>query len=768
LGASIIDKTTATGIMYAVMGPYRKMNIASTSGSTFIPASYTVTATTACNNNTMLVTVNNTYEMYLGMPISFSSTLGVLIANAIYYVVGVYDERRFILSLEPPTLPFQAATFPGAAAGIRSTSQLRYGQPLVLSTTTGSITMYQSTAKLQVNQPVVFYPTIGNVYGSGVTAGTIYYITAQTGASGSSTFSVSLTPGGSAISPGTAGGSNSAMIMVPMLTSVPVTNVYQSQVLPIVSVTTSTNVLTVGNLAIVTATSIGTNLITCTTTSGLSIGMPIAFSATVGNLASATTYYVLTINSNTTFTVAQSWGGQVAILTTTFGVSYIQPSTAALTVAQPITFTGSVFNGGATIIANVTYYVCTIVSSTTFTISTSTATALAQSPITIPTTTFGYMNAVCSTIGMLSNMTSVIAAQAPLTFYGATITVNAVNGSNFYTTGNTGFLAANQPVLFTGYTFISGINAGTTYYIKTIIDSNTFTLSATSGGTVLSFGTGTNTLTMQIINPTGTALTPYAGYYVQSVPSPATFTISSSAGGSQTALTAATGAVIVNSNIVTLATGSNTSYFLPNQPVVFTATAGSTSSFGGTNVMATAGVQFGLPYVITATTASGNTITTSSTVGLVIGQPVVFSGITTGNIVAFQTYYIQSIPGGTTFCIALTVGGASVTMTGTSSQAFYMVPAYYVKVVLNSSQLVVTGTPNGVPVTIGTGYASGSNIITITPLPLNTDFIEYDALIAPNGLLERTGVLIPPNTYLYVSSNTTQVNATAIGIQELV
>jgi hypothetical protein len=87
--------------------------------------------------------------------------------------------------------------------------------------------------------------------------------------------------------------------------------------------------------------------------------------------------------------------------------------------------------------------------------------------------------------------------------------------------------------------------------------------------------------------------------------------------------------------------------------------------------------------------------------------------------------------------------------------------------VLNSTQVILSATPNGAPVGIGTGYASGTNIMTLTPQPMYTDFIEYDALIATNGILERTGVLVPPNTYLYASSNIAQTNVTAIGIQEL-
>jgi uncharacterized Zn-binding protein involved in type VI secretion len=373
------------------------------------------------------------------------------------------------------------------------------------------------------------------------------------------------------------------------------------------------------------------------------------------------------------------------------------------------------------------------------------------------------MLANASTAPLLANMTAPIAPNPPVIFVGATITVTAINGTTLYTQGSTGFLVVNQAVVFTGYTFISGITAGTVYYVQSIPTTNTFTLSLTPSGAAVTWQTGTNTLTMQVVNPAGTALTPYTGYYVQSVPTPTTFTISSTAGGSVIPLSASTGMLVVNSNIVTVATGGSTSYFLPNQPVVFTNTSGSV--FSGVNTMATAA---GAPYVCTATSASGNVVTTSSTTNLVVGQPVVFTGATTGNVVAFQTYYIQSIASGTTFTLALTFGGAAITLTNTSSQLFYMIPAYYVKAVLNSTQVQLTATPNGATIPIGTGYASGNSILTMTPLPLYTDFIEYDALIATLGVLERTGIIVPPNTYLYASSNVAQVNVVALGIQELV
>lgn len=60
----------------------------------------------------------------------------------------------------------------------------------------------------------------------------------------------------------------------------------------------------------------------------------------------------------------------------------------------------------------------------------------------------------------------------------------------------TSILTTNTPIVFNPITIdnttsILGITFGTTYYVKTIVDSTTFTISATSGGTVLSLTNGT-------------------------------------------------------------------------------------------------------------------------------------------------------------------------------------------------------------------------------------------------------------------------------------
>jgi hypothetical protein len=60
-------------------------------------------------------------------------------------------------------------------------------------------------------------------------------------------------------------------------------------------------------------------------------------------------------------------------------------------------------------------------------------------------------------------------------------------------------LAANDPIIFyTTGALPTGLTAGTKYYVKTVLDANTFTVSATAGGTAIntsSAGSGTHTMT---------------------------------------------------------------------------------------------------------------------------------------------------------------------------------------------------------------------------------------------------------------------------------
>jgi hypothetical protein len=61
----------------------------------------------------------------------------------------------------------------------------------------------------------------------------------------------------------------------------------------------------------------------------------------------------------------------------------------------------------------------------------------------------------------------------------------------------TGF-ALGRPVVFTGATVFGGLEAGITYYIKSIIDSTTFTISATQNGPTLALANGTGSMTVTL------------------------------------------------------------------------------------------------------------------------------------------------------------------------------------------------------------------------------------------------------------------------------
>ena len=436
---------------------------------------------------------------------------------------------------------------------------------------------------------------------------------------------------------------------------------------------------------------------------------------------------------------------------TNIGVT-LQPSTANLVVGQPIIASGTTFGN---IVANTTYYVQSILSPTTFTVTT---TQYSSTQFTLSAQT-GYMYMTPST-GVTATGNTGIQAMTPSTpilMSGATITITNTNGTLLTTTGNTGFLSVNQQVMFTGFT-IGGIQPLTYYYIQSIPSFNTFTLSATAGGSAISWQTTSNIMTMQIVPSVGTSLLPYNAYYVQAVQTPFTYSISSTQNGNVTTLTPSTGTFITQSNIVTLATGGSTSYLAANQLLTFTGySIGNIETLPSTN----------LPFVVTNTTTSSNYVTVSNTATLIAGQPIVFLGTTFGGLVAYQTYYVLNIVNNTQFTISSTINGPAVTLS-TATGVAYMIPSYYVKAVISPTQFVLSNTPNGPITPLATGVATGGNVLLATGQPVMYDFLEYDALIAPYGVLERTGIILPPNTYLYASSNATQVGVIALGIQEAV
>jgi len=79
--------------------------------------------------------------------------------------------------------------------------------------------------------------------------------------------------------------------------------------------------------------------------------------------------------------------------------------------------------------------------------------------------------------------------------------------------------------------------------------------------------------------------------------------------------------------------------------------------------------QPGNAFTVSATTSGTNTITCNSTIGLLTGREVIFSGTSFGNIVAGTTYYVLSVESLTEFTISTTPynGTAVVLTTATGS-----------------------------------------------------------------------------------------------------
>lgn len=83
-----------------------------------------------------------------------------------------------------------------------------------------------------------------------------------------------------------------------------------------------------------TITAVTSNLITCTSTNQFTVGRPVVFTGTTfGNIVEGTTYYIKTINSSTTFTIAATQNGDVYPLIAGTGSMIV--TLPAISVGQP-------------------------------------------------------------------------------------------------------------------------------------------------------------------------------------------------------------------------------------------------------------------------------------------------------------------------------------------------------------------------------------------------------------------------------------------------
>ena len=152
-------------------------------------------------------------------------------------------------------------------------------------------------------------------------------------------------------------------------------------------------------------------------------------------------------------------------------------STATLIPGQIIIFNGSL----GVLVAGTKYYINAILSTTTFNVSTSAGGAVftltaASGSITGSSSSIGYGQSL-----NVANPTSSI-----------TITVTATSPTSI-TCNDTSKLVSGKPIFFSGS--LGGLTAGTIYYVSSVLSSTTFTVSTTSGGSVLALSSAFGSIT---------------------------------------------------------------------------------------------------------------------------------------------------------------------------------------------------------------------------------------------------------------------------------
>jgi len=268
------------------------------------------------------------------------------------------------------------------------------------------------------------------------------------------------------------------------------------------------------------------------------------------------------------------------------------------------------------------------------------------------------------------------------------VIISSAGGTvNLFEVASTARLAVGMAVTFSGATY-GGVTSNFTYYIVTIVDIHLFQVSTEFGGAATLLQTAIGSMSINypaknshlhgpVINMDVNLPIYFTGKMISSVDSGVTyfineifeaddeFTISSSLVEiTVTDTTAVTNSITVN----------DTTGLVSLTPIKFSGTG-----FGNID----ADTKYYINHIIdgshisvaesivkttaTETLASANLITVDSTAGFVVGNPVIITGTTFGEIINDRTYYILYINNSTSFAITDSSSPISVTVTNTSS-----------------------------------------------------------------------------------------------------
>jgi hypothetical protein len=329
------------------------------------------------------------------------------------------------------------------------------------------------------------------------------------------------------------------------------------------------------------------------------------------------------------------------------------------------------------------------------------------------------------------------------TYYNTTVNTTSIDGlavnntvggtTNTIAVSSTARLYRNQPVTFSGAVF-GGVIGNYTYYISAIIDGTTCQISTEIFGTTALLNTATGTMSLNIpsgtsymagatgsmlanmpIQFTGTSLggvTTGTIYYVNDIIDPSNFTISS-------ALNTVT--VTAADNATKTLTVASTGTLEPLNPIIFSGVA-----IGGVTLAIKYYIskivdsqRFQLTDTISTqdavqTFSATSLIKVTSTTGFVVNNPIRFAGISLGNLVSDQVYYILAINDSTTFTVSQTVGGSAFPVASAQGRMVART-AGAARAIIVGTGGTMTGTTTNAKTTLTTG-AGVMNAIFSTPI----------------------------------------------------
>ncbi len=230
-----------------------------------------------------------------------------------------------------------------------------------------------------------------------------------------------------------------------------------------VATTTTGSSLTIGPQLTTVTMTLATPTVFTSNSHGMTAGTGIIFSTTGAlptGVTAGTTYYVATVPSTNTFTVsAASAGTTITASTNTF-----TKNSHGLTAGTALQFRSS-NTLPSPLALNTTYYVLSA--------------NLATNSFRVSTTTNGTAVSVSGGSGTLSYyvLTKTTGSQTGIHSY------TKVGAPSLFTSSNHGLAVGDPIAISTTATMPTPLSASTIYYVVSVPTTNTFTISATSGGT---------------------------------------------------------------------------------------------------------------------------------------------------------------------------------------------------------------------------------------------------------------------------------------------